>query len=348
MHDISISTMKDLIKHVCFRLNGVVGILGPSGCGKSEGAEQATLEEGAIYLPVLLGQYDTVDLKGTPWVREHANGYQDTVWHPASTLPFKGNPAFDEDGSLIHVHFDEVNHATPPVLGVCYQIMQSSPRRLGEHLFMDNVRVSCSGNRASDKGISNRMPSPLDNRIDWAEVQPNVADWSKHAQSIGVSPVGIAYLNWQKDKLMTFDPAKPEKAYGTGRSWVRALRYYADTTMSQSLKEVAMAGAVGSGNAAMFWAFVEHWEKVTKLMPRILKEPAKADVPEEPAMQYAIALSISGSLDLKNVDPYDVYLSRMPSEFRVMAWNLATARSEKLFDAAAFVRFSKENKAIWG
>src|ERR1039458_178941 len=99
--------MKEAIKHVCFRQNRVVGFIGPSGCGKPEGNRQATYEAGARFEPVLLGQYQSVDLKGFPGVKTHDSGYQDAVWHPASTLPFKGNPRFDENGPLINVFFDE-------------------------------------------------------------------------------------------------------------------------------------------------------------------------------------------------------------------------------------------------
>jgi hypothetical protein len=347
MHTISIEQMKEMIKHVCFRLNNVVGFVGPSGCGKTEGNKQATEESGAIFLPFLMGQYDSVDLRGFPGVDTH-DGYKSTTWYPASTLPFKGNPNFDENGPIINLFLDELNHANQSVLAICYQLMEA--RRIGEHVLMDNVRISCAMNRASDKGIGNRMPSPLDNRITWAETEPNIKDWSMDAQKRGVPALVIAFLTWQKQLLHTFNPEKPEKCFATGRSWVRAGMYLADTTMPSWLKEAAIAGSVGTGNQMQLYGFIEHWEKVTKLMPRVLKEPTKAEVygPDEPGMQYAMALSISGSMDPKTADPYDTYLSRMNPEFRVMAWNLATARvGDPLYQTNAFIKFSKENKAIW-
>lgn len=346
MQLISIDQMKDAIKHVCFRRNDVVGFIGPSGCGKTEGSEQATLEEKALYHPVLLGQYDSVDLKGTPWVRQHENGHQDTVWHPASTLPFKGNPDFNENGPLIHVHLDEITSTKVEVMGICYQALQS--RRIGEHLFMDNVRLSCSGNRVSDKGIVNRMPSPLDNRITWYETQATVPGWAIEAQKRGVAPVIIAYLTWQKDDLMTFDPAKPEKAFATGRSWMKAAGYWSDTTMPAWLIEASISGAIGAGVTAKLLAFKDHWQMVKKLMPSILKDPSNAELPTELSMQYAVALSISGEMkDDANCKPYNIYLDRMSSEFGVMAWTLATARNDKLYKTNSFVDFSKKNKMIW-
>ena len=346
MQVIDIDQMKDAIKHICLRMNDPIGVLGPSGCGKTEGFFQACEEEGAILLPVLLGQYDSVDLKGTPWVRTHDNGHQDTVWHPASTLPFKGNPDFDENGPPILLFLDEITSASVPVMGVCYQLTQE--RRVGEHKLKDNVRVGCAGNRATDKGIVNRMPSPLDNRITWYETQPSVPGWAKHAQKMGVDPVFVAFLTWQKTKLMTFDPARPEKAFATSRSWMRSARYWSDTTMPTWLKEASISGSIGAGLCAEFYAFVEHWKMIAKLMPRILKSPETAEVPTEPSMQYAVAVSISGSMkDDHTCTAYNTYLKRMPPEFAVMAWSLAMARDQNIHQMKAFIDFSKANKAIW-
>lgn len=346
MQVIDIGQMKDAVKHICIRMNKPIGVLGPSGCGKTEGNEQACAESGAIFLPVLLGQYDSVDLKGTPWVRTHSNGHMDTVWHPASTLPFKGNPDFDENGPIIYLFLDEITSATIPVMGVCYQLINE--RRVGEHVLMDNVRIGCAGNRASDKGIVNRMPSPLDNRITWYEAQPTVPGWSIEAQKRSVDPVFVAFLNWQKTKLHTFDPAKPEKAFATGRSWMRAAEYWADAAMPAWLKEASISGSIGAGVCAEFYAFVEHWRTIAKLMPDILKRPDKAEIPTEPSMQYAVAVSISGSItNDANGMAYDTYLARMPAEFGVMAWQLAYARDETIRKLKAFTTYSIRNKSIW-
>ena len=344
MQVIDMATMKEAIKQIVIRKNRPCIFIGPSGCGKSEGVEQACAEEGAFMTRFMLGQYDSVDLKGTPWVRERS-GYQDTVWHPASTLPFEGNPAFPDD-QLIVVHFDEATSGTVPVLGIMYQLTQE--RRVGEHKLKDNVRIVLSGNRESDKGIVNRFPMPLCNRLTWYELQPTVQAFSLHAQEIGIDPVCVAFLNWQKTKLHTFDPKSPDKVFATPRSWVTAMDYYSDTTMSAALKEASISGSIGAGICAEFYAFVEHWRMIAKLMPSILKTPDKAEVPTEPSMQYAVAVSISGSMkDDHTCTAYNTYLKRMPPEFSVMAWSLAIARDENLHQMDAFITFSKANKAIW-
>ena len=344
MQVIDMATMKEAIKQIVIRKNRPCIFIGPSGCGKTEGADQVGIEEDIFLARFLLGQYDSVDMKGTPWVRTR-DGYQDTVWHPASTLPFEGNPAFPDD-RIILPHFDEATSGTVPVLGIMYQLTQE--RRVGEHKLKDNVRIMLSGNRESDKGIVNRFPMPLCNRLTWYELQPTVQAFSLHAQKIGVDPVCVAFLNWQKTKLHTFDPKSPDKVFATPRSWVTAMDYYSDTTMSAALKEASISGSIGAGVCAEFYAFVEHWRMIAKLMPSILKTPDKAEVPTEPSMQYAVAVSISGSMkDNHTCTAYYTYLKRMPPEFMVMAWSLAMARDDNLREMDAFMVFAETNKAIW-
>ncbi len=344
MQVIDMATMKEAIKQIVIRKNRPCIFIGPSGCGKTEGADQVQIEEDIFLARFLLGQYDSVDMKGTPWVRTR-DGYQDTVWHPASTLPFEGNPAFPDD-RIILLHFDEATSGTVPVLGIMYQLTQE--RRVGEHKLKDNVRIMLSGNRESDKGIVNRFPMPLCNRLTWYELQPTVQAFSLHAQKIGVDPVCVAFLNWQKTKLHTFDPKSPDKVFATPRSWVTAMEYYSDTKMSAALKEASISGSIGAGVCAEFYAFVEHWRMIAKLMPSILKTPDKAEVPTEPSMQYAVAVSISGSMkDNHTCTAYYTYLKRMPLEFAVMAWSMAIARDENLYKMDAFMAFSEANKVVW-
>lgn len=348
MQEIDMDMLKSVVKVNVIEMDEPCIIIGPSGAGKTEGIEQAVAEvPGARLCKFLLGQYDSVDFKGTPWVRTHDNGHQDTVWHPASTLPFKGNPLFDgDDDKPIVIFFDEATSATVPVLGIMYQLVQE--RRVGEHELRDNVRIILAGNRVSDKGIVNRFPMPLCNRLTWFEMIPAIKPFSLYAQRVGLPSICVAFLNWQKTKLHTFSPEKPEQVFATPRSWVKAMKYYASTTMSAALKEASISGAIGAGVCAEFYAFIKNWDTISSIMPDILKRPYKAEIPKELSMQYAIALSISGSMENnKALDAYTTYLMRMSTEFYVLAWQLAIARDEKLHNTAAFIKFAKANIDIW-
>ena len=352
MQLIKITDIEPILKHVVLELHETVGFLGQYGAGKTEGIEFYADKLGAVLCKVLLGQYDTVDLKGTPWVVEYDNSerglpnWQSTVWRPASTLPFKGNPNFPTD-KPIYLFLDEITSATIPVMGICYQLVNE--RRVGEHELMDNVYVIVAGNREVDKGIVNRMPMPLNNRITWYEVGVDPEAWCIWAQRKYGEKAAIfmAFIMWRKPLLCTHDPAKPEKTVATPRTWEKCIKYFNHDPMPDKTKRMSMAGAVGDGPSAEFYGFVDVWQKVTHLMARIKKDPANAEIPDEPSLQYAVAISLSGDMNPKTVGALNTYLMRMPPEFTVIAWQLAILRDKTLFPTPEFITFSKKYKVVF-
>jgi hypothetical protein len=267
-----------------------------------------------------------------------------TVWHAPVTLPFKGNEMFSEDNVPIMLFLDEINSAAPSVAAVAYQLIND--RSVGEHELMDNVVVVAAGNREQDRGVTNRMPTPLANRFTHIEVDVDVDDWCYWAQQAGLAPEGIAFMQFRKPLLSTFDPSKPDKAFGTPRTWEKALNYYVDANMPEHIKQAAMAGAVGEGNAAEFWGFVDVWRNIPK-MSDIEKDPDKVPTPEEAAMRYAVAVAISGTMNTKNTKPFNSYLQRMDPEFGVLAWQLALKRDQTICATKEFIDFSKKYRSIF-
>jgi hypothetical protein len=341
MHTLSIPEIKQFVRHIVFDMREPVMIWGQPGVGKSQGIKQLCTEMGAIMVDIRLGQYDSVDLRGIP-VPDMEEEL--TVWHVPSTLPFKGNPRFDEDGAPILLFLDEINGAAPAVSGVAYQLVED--RGVGEHKLMDNVYLVAAGNRESDRGVTNRQPLPLSNRFTHVEATTNVEAWSLHAQSMGWPQVGVAFLNFRKELLSTFSPEKPDKAFATPRTWAKALKYFANDKMPLLIKQAGMAGAVGQGPAAEFWGFVDIWQKMTPLKD-IEKNPTTVKVPEDMSMKYAVSVAISGALTAKNVKPFHTFLKRMDPEFVVLAWQLASKRDESLFSTPEFLDVATTYKSVF-
>jgi len=346
MHTVNVTTMIALVRHVAVEMLQPLMLWGKPGVGKSAGVWQAAQELDALMVDVRLSQYDSVDLRGIPSPDETT---MLTTWYAPSTLPFKGNRNFPTDRIII-LFLDEVNSATPAVAAVAYQLIND--RRVGEHELMDNVRIVAAGNREGDRGVTNRMPTPLANRFTHAEVVEDMRAVTEHFQAIGLPAIGVAFLNFRTPLLCTFDPAKADKAFATPRTWEKALRYYASTTMPSDVKKIAIAGAIGDGPATEFAAFEDIWLKMTPVS-KIIKDPEGTDVPREPAMNYAVAVAISGAMDLKTVTPLYRYLERMAAsdaagpEFLVLALQLATKREKALYTTPEFIKFSKAYKAIF-
>ena len=339
MQIININDAKDMIKHIAVGMGEPLMFWGQPGVGKSEAVAQVARDDNdSILVDIRLSQYDAVDLRGIPV--PHDSGL--TVWHAPSTLPFVGNDAFPDD-VRIYLFLDEINSAPSSVTAVAYQLIND--RGVGEHRLKDNVVVIAAGNRESDRGVTNRMPTPLANRFTHAEIGVDVDAWCEYAQNAGLPPVGIAFMQFRKPLLSTFDPSKPDKAFATPRTWVKALRYHA-SGMPQAVKHAAMTGAVGEGPASEFLGFVEVWQSIIPVED-ILKDPEGVALPEELSTRYATAVNVSGSLSVDTADQLHRFLKRLDPEYVVLAWQLAIKRDEALFSTNAFMDFSKVYHAVF-
>lgn len=339
MYAINVPEAKALIKSVAVELNEPVILWGGPGTAKSMLTGQVADELDAVMVDIRLSQYDSIDLRGIPTVDGRM-----TVWNLPSTMPFVGNDNFPDD-KIIILFLDELTSAAPAVQAVAYQLIND--RRVGEHVLKPNVRIAAATNRDGDRGVTNRMATPLANRFTHAEVITDADASCEYAQQQGWPMEWVAFIQFRKPLLYTFDASKPDKAFATPRTWDKAMRYYANTTMSHRTKQIAMAGAVGDGPAAEFWGFVDVWAKVKDYMPKILKDPETCELPGEPSMTYAITVAVSGSMDAQNIGTYHKYLCRLDPEFTVLAWQLAVKRDDKLFATKEFIDFSKRFKVVF-
>ena len=341
MQSLTIPHTIALLQHVAITHREPVFLWGQPGVGKSDAIRQLARITDAVLVDVRMSQYDSVDLRGIP-VADDQTGL--TRWHPPSTLPFTSNPQFETE-RLIVLFLDEMNSAAASVQAVGYQLIND--RAVGEHALRDNVVVIAAGNRETDRGVTTRMPTPLANRFTHVEVSVDVDAWCSWAQSVGIDPVSIAFLQFRKGLLSTFDPSKTDKAFATPRSWAKAFRYYADTSMPEHIKMAAMDGAVGPGPAAEFWGFVDVWRKMPSI-PNILKNPTTAGVPEELSMRYAVAVALASQADSKTIGAVNTYLQRFQQdEFLLLTWKLAVDRNQRLMSTPEFMQMAHLLKRVF-
>lgn len=341
MQTLTIPHTLSLLQHVAVTHREPVFMWGQPGVGKSDAIKQLAKTLGAVLVDVRMSQYDSVDLRGIPTADE-VTGL--TRWHPPSTLPFTNNPQFETDRPII-LFLDEMNSAAASVQAVGYQLIND--RAVGEHQLRDNVIVIAAGNRETDKGVTTRMPTPLANRFTHVEVGVDVDAWCMWAQSVGIDPVGVAFLQFRKPLLSTFDPSRTDKAFATPRSWAKALRYYADASMPEHIKMAAMDGAVGAGPAAEFWGFVDVWRKMPSI-PNILKNPTTAGIPDELSMKYAVSVALSSQADSSTINAVHTYVSRFQQdEFLLLTWQLAINRSQSLMSTPEFMKMAHLLKRVF-
>lgn len=375
MHQINTNQVAQVIEHVVFGHQEPSMFWGEPGVGKSKailwGAERYARSQfgddamvvtykgkrsldvarafaakggrGIIICDVRLSQYDSVDLRGFPGVDAET---KTTVWYAPSTLPFDDNPVFAGfENWLILVFFDEANAASNAVSAVAYQIIND--RACGEHTLLPNTYMCLAGNREGDRGITNKQPLPLANRLTHYEVVPDVEVACEVATMLGWPMEWVAFINFRKPLISTFDPNSNMKSFATMRTWEKLLDYHIDPEMPQDIKLASMAGAVGAGPSGEFVGFLASWGELSKLMPSIKKDPKTAKVPDEASICYAISVAISGEMNVANVTNFYTYLTRMEAEYVILSWQLATKRDKKLFGTKEFVDFSKRYKVVF-
>lgn len=341
MHTVNVKTLKTFLHHVAYRRKKPVMIWGPPGVGKSQGVSQFNDTISGYFVDIRLGQYDSVDLRGIPVPEEERKS---TTWYAPATLPFVGNDNFPDDVPIT-LFLDEINGASMSVSGTAYQLVQDGC--VGEHVLKPNVIVIAAGNREGDRGVTNKQPLPLSNRFTHIEVTTDVEAWCEDFAIPNNLPAeGIAFLQFRKELITTFDPKLPHKAFATPRTWTTALEYFADDEMPEIIKQAAIAGSIGEGPAVEFWAFVETWSQMTP-MSEIIKNPTTVKLPEGAAMKYAVTMAVSGTMAPDNITQLHMFLKRMSPEFTVLAWQLATRRDDDLTMCQEYLDFSKEYRAVF-
>ena len=336
---ITIPMLKQVIKYVMLQENEIPLIWGSFGVGKTEATAQELEANGAEVCDIRLGQQDTVDMRGFPGVDRKTG---QTIWYTPSNMPFIGNDQWPDD-KLIGLVFDEANQGLPQVLGNAYQL--TNERRLGEHVLKPNVRIIMMANREIDRGISNRMPLPLLNRVVQYEMIVDVEAFCEYAVSKGIPNWLIAFWLFRQELVNNYNHEKPEKIIATPRTWFKFAKFVS-ADMPDEVRIPSCMGAVGRGPAMEALGYREIYDKVPSIK-QIIQGPTTTPVPHEPSMEYAVTVKVAGSMTAKNVTPLYTYVQRMKPEFTVLAWTLASKRDPSLTTTDQFIDFGQRYRAAF-
>lgn len=92
----------------------------------------------------------------------------------------------------------------------------------------------------------------------------------------------------------------------------------------------AVAGQVGAAATADFMGFLKLFE-VAPDIDKLIADPEKADVPEDPAIMFAVSSAIASRMDKKNASNCLKYLTRLPQkEFIAFAVKDALSRDKSV------------------
>jgi MoxR-like ATPase len=300
---------------------------GGPGIGKSAVIRQLAAALSMPLRDVRALLLDPVDLRGLPFLGNDGR----SKWATPEFLP--------QDGTGI-LFLDELNAAPAMVQASCYQLVLD--RKLGEYTLPAGWAIIAAGNRDSDRAVTTRMPTPLRNRFVHLEFEVDMQEWSEWAIQAGVRPEVIAFLRFRAELLNAFD--REANAFPSPRSWEFVSRIL-ESQPEPSIEHELFAGAVGSGAATEFSAFLRMFRELPNI-DAILVNPHKEPVPENAAAQYAVASALAHRASDTNLDRICVYLDRMPTEFCVLCVRDASLREPAIRHTAAYTKWAIQNHHV--
>lgn len=203
------------------------------------------------------------------------------------------------------IFLDELVSAPQTVQGAAFQLILD--RRIGEYKLPDGVDMIAAGNREIDRGVSFKMPKPLQNRFIHLNLDVNFEDWQTWAVNNGVSADVVGFLTSHTHHLFDFDPRSPSNAFATPRSWKHLSDLLKDTSdfVGSDGKKSALfplvAGTIGDGLATEFMTHIECAAKLPSPMDILTgRDMSELKVKEISAM-YSLVISMCYRLKDTNV-----------------------------------------------
>jgi len=307
---------------------------GKPGMGKSDACLQigdALGIEKDRQLVVHVNNHEVVDFTGVPSIEDGQ-----TVFNPTKM-------------------FYQFREGTGPGLIVLEELPQSTTqhqtwaagfmleRQTPTFKLDPEVRIIVTGNRDTDKSGAKQLLRHLSNRMYEFEMETSLDDWCEWAMNRELDPMGIAFMRLRPGLLNDFDPNRSVNP--TQRSWTQ-LFTEVPTDLPSDLYLAAASAKVGEGAAAEWVAARDMMVKMPSV-DTIRLQPEKAEVPEEPAVRYAVATALSMTAEPDSFERDMTYVSRLPKEFQMVYVTDALRLHPELQQTKQFIDWAIQNKDIF-
>lgn len=304
----------------CIKAKRPCFIWGQPGIGKSEIVALVAKQLGLELIDLRAVLLDPVDLRGLPFLKDGI-----THWAIPSFLPTKGN------GILF---LDELAKAPPLVQAALYQLILD--RKLGDYTLPDGWVIVAAGNGAGDGAGVTAMLTPLRSRFVHLPMAVDFAEWREWAITNQVEPAVVAFLSMRPELLHKFD--RDAQTFPCPRTW----KFVSDmvaTKLDHTIEAGVIEGSVGTGAAVEFMAFLSLYRNCPSI-DEILKAPKTSDVPEQPAVRWAIASALAVRATVKNMNAVVTYLSRLPQEYYILGMKELGVRNQSLCKTPEFIAWA--------
>lgn len=273
-------------------------------------------------------------------------------------VDFTGVPSVTDDGVTIFnptEMFYNFREGTGAGLIVLEELPQSSmhhqtwaagfilERKTPTFTLDKDVRFIVTGNRVQDRAGAKQMLTHLSNRMYELEMDTSLDDWCNWAMEHDVDPLGIAFMRLRPQLLNDFDPMRSVNP--TQRAWTQ-LFTEVPRDLPTDLYMYACEGKVGEGAAAE-WVAARHLMSRMPSVDAIRLAPDKIEIPDEPAVKYAVATALSMTAEPVSFGRDMVYIARMPKEFQMVYVTDALRLHPKLQQTKDFISWAVANKDIF-
>jgi len=307
----------------CFAAKLVPYVTASPGVGKSSVAHQLAEDAGLVIIDLRLSQCTPEDLQGYPM----RDGNKAT-FTPFSIFPLEGEPLpAGKKGWLLLL--DELSSAQKPVQAAAYKLILD--RMVGSFKLHEKVWIMACGNLQSDNAIVFKMSTALQSRMIHYKMKVDLDSWTEWAIKNNVDFRIIAYVQYQPQMLMKFDPKHTDNTYPCPRTWEFLSRLIKDRVLTVKDDLSKVGGTVGAGVAVEFLSFCE----VQNILPRwadVIDKTKSKDlpVPQEPSARYATICMIATRSSPADIDGVLPYVRRFPKDLQVIFCRGIVARFKNL------------------
>lgn len=339
----------------------------PPGTGKSSIAVRAANRMGAIYWPVYCATYEAVDARGLPYVYD-SNSHKSVGWAAPSCLPLQID-AEKYQGKKILVNLDDAFQAPPPVLRAFVRSFygDGQTRHIGDFELYHNLQFCGTGNREQDRAGVYRPESYVNDRISYAEVEPDVDEYVagciagfpkgefdpsypelrariNKSVALGMPDSLIAYPKWTK---CIYNFSTEARSFLSPRSLERLgrfMRAFEPAGINGAILQEMATGTIGEAEAVKFMAFHKLREELPDTDAILRGEdvplPAKTEV------LYILVTAIVRAAKAQHVAAIAKLMRRLAEQRNAAGQNVGIEISAYLLGECLHGSCSKEVYAI--
>ena len=298
-------------------------IKGSPGLGKSDIVRSIAKDFNLELVDVRLSQLDAVDMSGLPSLEGDK-----ATFKPMNLFPLEGDRIPEgKNGFLLFL--DELNSAPLSIQAASFKLILD--RYVGSHKLHSKCKIVAAGNKSTDKGIVNRISTPMQSRMIHLNLEPDHNQWIEWAENNSIDYRITAFIGYRPELLFKFDPNHADDTFPCPRTWAFLSKITkSHEKLSNGLLPL-LAGTVGEGTAIEFFSFCELFEKLPKYS-QIVNNPTGTKIPtdEDPSQLYAVTSMISEHVDADTFGKAIKYIKRLPNEFQVLCMVGITRRQPNL------------------